>query len=347
MAASLNVALLGYGFVGKVFHAPLLSRTPGLFLHTVVSRDAGKVHTDLPQVRVVADADEAFADPAIDLVVIATPNETHAPLAMAALMRGKHVVVDKPFTVTLEEAERVIAQARASGRLVSVFQNRRWDADFLTVRQLLGDGALGEIAEFHSHFDRYRPQVAQRWRESDVPGAGLWYDLGPHLVDQALQLFGTPLAVQADLARQRTGARATDYFHVQLRYPRARVHLHAGSLVAGNGLRFAVHGERGSYLKHGLDAQEERLRAGGMPGDAGWGRDPQPGQLILAGEDGTLIAQTVDSLPGDYRHYYSAMRAAIVDGMPLPVAPEEALSVMRLIEVGIRSADEHREIPFA
>lgn len=347
MSSSLNVALLGYGFVGKVFHAPLLSRTPGLVLHTVVSRDAGKVHADLPQVRVVADAGEAFADPAIDLVVVATPNETHAPLAIAALAQGKHVVVDKPFTVTLDEAERVIAQARARRRLVSVFQNRRWDADFLTVRQLLGDGTLGDVAEFHSHFDRYRPQVAQRWRESDVPGAGLWYDLGPHLVDQALQLFGTPLAVQADLARQRTGARATDYFHVQLRYPRTRVHLHAGSLVAGNGLRFAVHGERGSYLKHGLDAQEDRLRAGGMPGDAGWGSDPRPGELILAGQDGALITQAVDSLSGDYRHYYSAMRAAIVDGAPPPVTPEEAIAVMRLIELGSRSAGEHREIPCA
>ncbi len=347
MTRSLHVALLGYGFVGKVFHAPLLNRTPGWVLHTVVSRDAGKVHADLPQVRVVADASEAFADPAIDLVVIATPNETHAPLAIAALAQGKHVVVDKPFTVTLEEAERVIAQARASDRLLSVFQNRRWDADFLTVRRLIGDGTLGGVAEFHSHFDRYRPQVAQRWRESDVPGAGLWYDLGPHLVDQALQLFGTPLAVQADLAKQRTGARATDYFHVQLRYPRTRVHLHAGSLVAGNGLRFAVHGERGSYLKHGLDAQEDRLRAGGMPGDAGWGSDPRPGELILAGEDGALVTQTVDSLHGDYRHYYGAMRAAIVDGAPLPVTPEEAIAVMRLIELGNRSAEERREIPHA
>lgn len=347
MSNALNVALLGYGFVGKVFHAPLLSRTPGLVLHTVVSRDAGKVHADLPQVRVLADPGEAFSDPAIDLVVIATPNETHAPLAIAALAQGKHVVVDKPFTVTVAEAERVIAQAHASRRLVSVFQNRRWDADFLTVRQLLDDGVLGEVAEFHSHFDRYRPQVAQRWRESDAPGAGLWYDLGPHLIDQALRLFGTPLAVQADLARQRHGAHATDYFHVQLRYPRTRVHLHAGSLVAGNGLRFAVHGERGSYLKHGLDAQEDRLRAGGMPGDQGWGLDPRPGELTLAGEDGALVTRTVDSLPGDYRRYYGAMRAAIVDGAPLPVTPEEAIAVMRVIELGLRGTGERREIPYA
>lgn len=347
MTTSLNVALLGYGFVGKVFHAPLLGRTPGWILRTVVSRDAGKVHADLPHARVVADPAEAFADPAIDVVVIATPNDTHAPLAIAALAQGKHVVVDKPFTLSLAEAERVIAQARASDRLVSVFQNRRWDADFLTVRQLLADGVLGEVAEFHSHFDRHRPQVAQRWRESDVPGAGLWYDLGPHLADQALQLFGTPLAVQADLAKQRHGARAPDYFHVQLRYPRVRVHLHAGSLVPGNGLRYAVHGDRGSYLKHGLDAQEDRLRAGGVPGDTGWGADPRPGELVLPGEDSVPTTHTVDSLPGDYRHYYAAMRAAIVDGAPLPVTPEEALAVMRLIELGIRSADERREIPYA
>lgn len=340
----LNVALIGYGFVGKVFHAPLIVHTPGLQLHTVVSRDAAKVHSDHPGVRVLADPAAAFADPSIDLVVIATPNDTHAPLALAALADGKHVVVDKPFTVTVAEAEQVVALARRSGRLLSVFQNRRWDADFLTVKQLLEDGVLGAIAEFHSHFNRFRPQVVDRWRERAATGGGLWYDLGPHLIDQALQLFGAPLAIQVDLAAQRVGASNPDYFHAQLRYPRCRVHLHAASLVAAHGLRYAVHGERGSYLKQGLDVQEDCLRAGGVPGELDWGRDPRFGELTRLDDDGVLVTHPLDTLPGDYRRYYGAMREAIVDGAPLPVTPEQAIAVMHLIELGIRSSAERREI---
>ncbi len=339
MQPSLNVALLGYGFVGKVFHAPLIAQTPGLRLHTVVSSDAGKVVVDHPGARVVAEAEAAFADPAIDLVVIAAPNAVHAALANAALARGKHVVVDKPFTVTLREAQAVVANAERAGRLVSVFQNRRWDADFLTLRRLIANGALGEVSECHSHFDRYRPQVADRWRERDLPGSGLWFDLGPHLIDQALQLFGPPRALFADIAMQREGARSADYFHVLLRYPRHRVVLHACSLVPAHGLRFSVHGTRASYVKHGLDAQEAALRRGGVPGARDWGRDPQPGVLHTAGH-----SETVESIPGDYRVYYAAMRDAIRQGGPAPVTPEQALQVMAALEKAMESSATRREI---
>lgn len=186
---------------------------------------------------VLADLETALADPALDAVVLATPNQTHAPFALQALAAGKHVLVDKPFALDAAQAREVVQAAAAAGRIVSVFQNRRWDADFLTVRRLIDEGQLGEVVEFHSHFDRYRPQVRERWRESDIPGAGLWYDLGPHLLDQALHLFGTPQAIGADLQRQRSQARSDDYFHVTLRYPRLRVMLHAGSLVADSSLR--------------------------------------------------------------------------------------------------------------
>ncbi len=340
----LNVALVGYGFVGKVFHAPLITNTPGLSLHTVVSSDAGKVQADHPAARVVSEAHNAFADPEIDLVVIASPNDSHAPLARSALEHGKHVVVDKPFTVTLAEAEDVVACAQRVGRIVSVFQNRRWDADFLALRMLVEDGALGDIAEFHSHFDRFRPHVQDRWRERDAPGGGLWYDLGPHLIDQALQLLGPPQSVQADLATQREGGRATDYFHVQLHYPRTRVHLHAGSLVPGNGLRFAVHGSRGSFIKHGLDSQENALRAGVQPGEAEWGRDPAPGQLIAVDAHGRPEARQVDSVAGDYRRFYAAMRAAIVEGATVPVSTDDALAVMKILMAGMESAGQGRTI---
>ncbi len=342
MEPILNVALVGYGFVGKVFHAPLIANTPGLHLHTIVSSDAVKVLADWPDMRVVGDAEAAFADAEIDLVVIATPNQTHAPLANAALAQGKHVVVDKPFTLDLAEARQVVANAAKAGRIVSVFQNRRWDSDFLTLRSLVDNGALGEISELHSHFDRYRPEVADRWRERDQPGSGLWYDLGPHLLDQALQLFGMPTAMFADIGRQREAAQADDYFHVLLRYPQRRVLLHAGSLVPANELRFAVHGTRGSYLKYGMDGQEAALRNDAVPGGPDWGRDPRPGELHQVGADGMRI-NPVPGLAGDYRRYYQAMYAAIVEGQPPPVTTDEALQVMRLLQLAKESAGDGRE----
>lgn len=344
MGTHLNVALVGYGFVGKVFHAPLIHATPGLRLHAVVSRDATKVHRDWPDAVVVGDPLMAFADPAVDVVVIASPNASHAPLAMAALGEGKHVVVDKPFTVTLQDARDVVAAASRAGRLVSVFQNRRWDADFLTVRRLVESGALGRIAEYHSHFDRFRPLVQDRWRERDAPGGGLWYDLGPHLLDQALQLFGMPEAMSVDIARLRDGAQAPDYVHATLRYPTLRVHLHAGTLVAGNGLRFAVHGTRGSYLKHGLDVQEDQLRAGVVPGAPGWGVDTRAGEIVHE-RDGRLVTEVAHAEAGDYRRYYADFRDAILHDAPPPVTPQQALDVMRLIELGVRSSEEQRSVP--
>lgn len=343
MAGTLNVALVGYGLAGKVFHAPLIAHTPGLRLHTVVSSDAGKVHADFPDARVLSTPQDAFDDPAIELVVIASPNATHAPLAAAALQAGRHVVVDKPFATSLDEARALVATARRCDRLLSVFQNRRWDADFLALRRLVAGGALGEVVELHSHFDRFRPQVPDRWRERAGAGAGLWFDLGPHLVDQALQLFGLPTAVQADIACQREGAVVDDWFHVVLRYPRRRVILHAGALVADHRLRFAVHGTAGSYRKHGLDVQEAALRAGGVPGAPGWGKDPQPGELTVADADG-LRASRVDGPAGDYPAYYAGMREAIRGSAAVPVTPHEALEVMQVLDAAVASAAQGRAI---
>lgn len=343
MSHVLNVALVGYGFVGKVFHAPLIVATPGLSLHTVVSRDSAKVQADHPQVCVRERAEVAFSDDAVDLVVIAAPNAVHAPLALAALAQGKHVVVDKPFTLTVEEARAVLDAATRAGKVASVFQNRRWDADFLTLRGLIDAGALGRVAEFHSHFDRFRPLVQDRWRERDEPGGGLWYDLGPHLIDQAVQLFGLPQAITADIDRLRDGAQAPDYFHATLHYPRHRAILHASALVAGNGLRFAVHGTRGSYLKHGLDVQEDQLRAGVTPGAPGWGVDTRAGEVVRE-RDGRLVTEVATAQAGDYRQYYAGMRDAILHGTPPPVTPQQAIDVMRLIELGMRSSAERREL---
>ncbi|MBU4436522.1 MAG: oxidoreductase, partial [Alphaproteobacteria bacterium] len=268
--ALLKVALVGYGYVGKTFHAPLIAATPGLDLHTVVSSNPAKVRADFPEVAVVAaDLIRALADPAIDLVVIATPDSLHADQAHAALAAGKHVVIDKPFAATLEDARAVAAHAREVDRSVTVFHNRRWDSDFLTLQALIDRGHLGEIVQYESHFDRYRPLVRDRWREK--PGAGALLDLGPHLIDQALVLFGKPEAIYADIAVQKDGGAAGDYFHLLLRYRRLRVLLHASQMTQASNLRLAVHGTRGSFIKSGLDAQEDHLKAGMKPGAPGYG----------------------------------------------------------------------------
>ncbi|WP_236627556.1 oxidoreductase [Caulobacter sp. B11] len=273
MSSPLNIALIGYGYAGKTFHAPLIAATPGLALHTVVSSDPARVAADHPEAR-VSDLAAALADPAIDLVVIATPDALHAPQAHAALEAGKHVVVDKPFTLTLDEAQAVADHAARVGRSVSVFHNRRWDSDFLTLQALIDRGHLGEVIQYESHFDRFRPRVRDRWREQ--PGAGALLDLGPHLIDQALVLFGPPQAVYADIAVQKDGGAVGDYFHLLLRYPRLRVILHASQMTQATNLRLAVHGTGGSFIKSGLDVQERQLKAGLRPGARSYGEDPPP-----------------------------------------------------------------------
>ncbi|MDN6115674.1 MAG: oxidoreductase, partial [Enterobacterales bacterium] len=216
MADSIRVGLIGYGFAGKTFHAPLIAGTPGLTLAAVSSSDAEKVRADWPGMTVVGEPGQLFTDPNIDMVVIPTPNITHYPLAKQALLAGKHVVVDKPFTVNLQEARELDMLAKQQKRLLSVFHNRRWDSDFLTVKTLLAEGALGDVVQFESHYDRFRLEVRDRWREKAGAGSGIWFDLGSHLLDQALQLFGKPQSLLADLAAMRPNSQTTDYFHAIL-----------------------------------------------------------------------------------------------------------------------------------
>jgi predicted dehydrogenase len=343
-AAPLQVALLGYGFASKTFHAPLLTNVPGLRLTHIVSSDSAKVKKDY-DVTVLAKAEDAFALPEIGLIVIATPNSAHFDLASKALHAGKHVVVDKPFTNTVAEATELIKLARARGRLLSIFQDRRWDSDFLTLRKVLGDGALGEVAHFESHYDRYRPEPRQRWREQPGPGSGIWFDLGSHLVDQALQLFGPPEAIYADLEMQRPRGQAVDYFHAILRYGRSRVILHGASLVLAETARFTVHGALGSYTKFGMDPQEEALKRGEIPGSPGWGQDPQPGTLITRKGDG-FDTRAVPNVPGEYLAYYQGIRDAIALGAPNPVTAEEGLAVIHVLETGVQSSGARAELPF-
>jgi len=333
-----QVGLIGYGLAGSVFHAPLLQHTPGLALHSIVSSQRDALMRRFTDVHIHDTPEAMLADPSLDAVVIATPNAQHAPLAIAALRAGKHVLVDKPFALSLSEAEAVISAAREADRVVTVFQNRRFDADFLTLQKLIAEGTLGEIAECHSHFDRYRPQVRDRWRESDAPGAGLWMDLGPHLLDQMLVLFGWPQAMTADIAAQRDGARSDDYFHAVLHYPRMRAIVHAGSLVSASAPRFAVHGSAGSYLKEGLDVQEAQLRAGVAPGAPGYGLDPLHGVVVRQDAEGRVSRSSVDNLDGDYRRLYAAFASAVRGEGNATVSTTQALQVMRLLEAGVRSS---------
>ena len=343
MPTPLNVVLVGYGYAGKTFHAPLIAACPDLQLYGVVSSKADVLSADWPALRQWSTLQQALQDGAVDLVVIATPNDLHFSQAEAALLAGKHVVVDKPFTLTLKQARQLDELADRLGLLLSVFHNRRWDADFLTVQGLLASGRLGKISQFVSHFDRYRPEVRQRWREQGGAGSGLWYDLGPHVLDQALQLFGQPLAVSAYLAQQRPAAQATDYFHVQLRYAEMHVVLHGSCLVSGGIPRFAVHGDLASYTKYGLDTQEADLKLGKAAGGAGWGVDPLPGQLFLSAANGTQT-ESLPNLPGDYRAYYRQLAAAIRGEADNPVTARQAASVMDWLERAEYSAAQGRDV---
>lgn len=347
-SVALRVGLIGYGFAGRTFHAPVLSAVTGVVLVAVASSQPGVVKVDWPSAAVVPDAAALIARDDIDLVVIATPNATHFPIARAALEAGKHVVVDKPFVLDASEACVLAALAERQGLLLSVYQNRRFDADFLTLRDVLAGGELGRPVYVESHFDRFRPEVKVRWREQAVPGAGLWVDLGAHLLDQAVQLFGRPDTLQLDRAMLRDGALVEDYFHAVLRYeygPHAplRVVLHATALAAHAAPRYIVHGTRGSYVKHGVDPQEDALRDGSRPGGSAWGVDPSPGTLTLA-PDGKPRQREVPNQRGDYTAFYAAVRDAIAGHGPNPVPPAEAVALMELLDLGTRSANEERAL---
>jgi predicted dehydrogenase len=333
----IRVGLIGFGFVSKTFHAPLLLETDGYEITAVSSSRPDHVSVVLPNVDVVSDPNELATHPDIDLVVVASPNETHAPLAEAAMRAGRNVVVDKPFTITVAEARHLAAVAKEKKVLLSVFQNRRWDSDFLTVQNAIREDLVGRVVLFESRIDRYRPDVRDRWREKPGPGAGLLYDLGPHLIDQALVLFGIPDSVQATLATQRRGGKTDDFFQLVLRYGDMVATLGAGSLVSGGSPRFTVHGDRASLVKQKPDIQEDQLRAGMLPGTPGWGLDPDEA-VVYSGATGDT--RNIKPAPGDQRRYYVALREALLGRGRNPVSPEQGATVMAVIEAALRSHEE-------
>src|SRR5687768_3625324 len=340
-SSPIRVGLIGFGFVSKTFHVPLLKATDGYKITAVSSSHPADVKAVLPDADVVSDPTALATHPDLDLVVIASPNETHAPLAELAMRAGHNVVVDKPFTITVEQARHLAAVARERKVLLSVFQNRRWDSDFLTIQAAIRRDLVGRVVLFESRIDRFRPDVRDRWREVPGPGAGLLYDLGPHLIDQTLLLFGIPDSVQATLAKQRRGARTDDFFQLVLRYGEMVATLGAGSLVSGGSARFAVHGEKASVVKQKPDIQEDQLKAGVVPGSRDWGLDPDDAVLHDGATGDTRALKTER---GDQRGYYVALREALHGRSPNPVPPEQGATVMAIIEAALRAEEEGRRV---
>jgi predicted dehydrogenase len=339
----LRVALIGYGYVGKTFHAPLIRSIAGFDLAIIASSRPEAVHADFPQAQVIADPMSAATHPEVDLIVIASPNESHYPLTKAALQAGKHVVCDKPFTLNLAEAESLALIAEQEGRLLSVFHNRRWDSEVLATLDIIASGVLGDISLMELHMDRFRPNVRKRWRESTGPGAGLWFDLGPHLIDQALNQFGMPDTVTAQLAIQRDGGETDDWAHVVLSYKKTRVILNATLLAAGGGApRTVVHGTRGSWSKFGGDLQESRLQQGVHPDAPDFGTDPNPGYLY---EGPDAAAKAIRAPGANQRDYYVAIHEALRGRGQNPVSAREAVAVMAVLDTSFESARRGLTLP--
>jgi predicted dehydrogenase len=332
----IKVGVVGFGLAGKVFHAPFIRMVDGLELTAIVRR-SGEADPKYPGVRFVRSVEELLAIEDIELVVVATPNDLHAPIARQSLQAGRHVVVDKPFTPTLKEAEELVALAKRKNRIVTVFQNRRWDGDFLTVRRLLSDQSLGRLVIYESHFDRFRPNLRGSWHERPIAGMGLLFDLAPHLIDQALLLFGTPEAISADLRKERDGSEVDDAFDITFHYPHLRALLRASAIAAAPGPRYWICGTTGTYTKYGLDPQEDALKAGGDPASANWGKEPEAawGKLTTAAGE-----KPVPTIPGHYRPYYENVRDAILGKAGIAITPGQALNVMRSLAMAIESSKQ-------
>ncbi|KVP77138.1 oxidoreductase [Burkholderia ubonensis] len=345
MSSLLRIGLMGFGFAGATFHAPVIAASGRTQVAAIATGQPDRARAAYPDARIVADLDALLALDDIECVVIATPNDTHFPLARQVLDAGRHVVVDKPVTLTSDEALALARLANARSRVFAPFHNRRWDGDFLTVRRVVESGELGRITFVTSHFDRFRPQVRVRWREEAARGGGLLLDLGPHLIDQALALFGLPDTVSATVKTRRDNGSAPDFVHVQLGYPDKDVALHASALSAIEPARFTLHGTRGSYQKFGLDTQEDQLKAGLTPDDVEFGGGNPPGVLrVLDGDVET--ERPVPTLDGQYAEFYRALAASIREGAPFPVTPQDAVDVMTVIELAAQSEHEGRRLPF-
>lgn len=342
MSQPIKTALLSYGMSGDVFHAPLISAMAEFDLSAIVQRNSASAKERYPDVRIAKTVQDAITDDAIELVVVNTPNETHYEFASAALEAGKHVVVEKPFTVDPEEGQKLIELAKRRNRILSVFQNRRWDGDFLTVQKIIRDGAVGKVVEFEAHYDRFRNYIeANTWKEEKRPGTGILYNLGSHMIDQVLVLFGMPQYIDARVGVQRPGGSVDDFYDIRMEYPGHLAIVKSSYLVKAELPRYIVHGTQGSFVKTGLDPQEQDLKEKKNPGSAGWGQEPS---MYWGKLDTTTGTKAVETIPGDYCAFYKNVYQAIREGNELSVKAEQALNVIRLISLCYESAKQRRAI---
>jgi scyllo-inositol 2-dehydrogenase (NADP+) len=345
----IEVGLIGFGLAGKAFHAPVIRAVPGLHLAAILQRSGSDTAERYPDVRIVRSLGELLAIKEIQLIVIATPNDTHYPIARECLADGRDVIVDKPFATTLQEANSLVQLAKASGRLVTVYQNRRYDGDFEAIRQLVAAGTLGRIVRFETSYDRYRPQLKSgAWRETPRPGSGILFDIAPHLIDHALLLFGLPEAVTADVRIERQDALADDAFDITLHYPGSlRAVLRSSILAAAPRPRFVLFGTKGSFAKQSFDPQENNLRRGKIPVNTTWGWEPEENWGVLTIPSGDSFEQRcIPSANCDYRDYYANVRDSMLGRAAIAVTAEWALNVMRLLELARESSQKQRTIPW-
>jgi len=337
----LNVALCSFGMSGKVFHAPLISAEPGLHLHSILQRNSESALKDYPQVSIAKNLDDILHDQDIDIVVVNTPNEFHYPMAKAVLEANKHLVVEKPFVLDLQQGQKLIALAQKQQRQLAVFHNKRLETDHLTLEKIIHSQQLGRIVEVEWHYDRYRKIIThKRWKEDNLPGAGTWFDLGVHMLDSVLCLFGKPQAVQADMRSLRQVDGATDYFNVYLHYADMRVLLRSNTFVSAKGATVSVHGDKGSFLKFGQDVQEQQLQNGILPGHQQWAQHQNDnyGLLHLQTESGNHGSR-IESVNGCYENFYRNLVDCICGNAPLQFTGQQALLA---IEILLAAEESHK-----
>ncbi len=338
MSKPIVTALASYGMSGQVFHAPFIEAHPGFQLKYIVERTNSWSAARYPSSIIARSFAEVLQDEEVELVVVNTPNQLHAPMAKQALLVGKHVIVEKPFSITVEEGKEVMNIAAQQQKTLNVFHNKRFEGEFKTVRQLIQDKVLGKLSLFETHFDRYRPEIgSKKWKEEDVPGAGLLYDLGPHMIDQALVLFGWPIAITGDLQKQREGSQVIDYFHITLHYQQHDAIVTAGMFADGPVMKYLIKGSEGVYAKYGADPQEALLKQGVLPTTHGWGKEAssQWGKITNKIGEESFVPTAV----GTYMDYYESVYQTIRHGAAQAVRAEEALNTIAVIQLAHQSSE--------
>jgi len=347
MSEVINVGLVGFGMSGKLFHAPFIDANRNFELKKVVERNNRNSIKYYPYVEIINSYDELLLDKEIKLIVITTPNIFHYEQAKKALLAGKHIVIEKPFTPTSKEAQELIDLSHKQNRQIFVFQNRRWDGDFLTIKKILKSNLLGKLLEYEAHFDRYTPDLnIKPWREANDPAGGNLYDLGTHLIDQAVCLFGLPKSVWADIRTQRKGSKVDDAFEVILNYPELKITLKAGMLLREEGPRYILNGTKGSFVKYGIDPQEDDLDKGFSPDNEGWGEDfPEKYGFLNTEIDGLVFKGNIKTIPGSYQKFYENVYDVLVNNIEAAIKPEEARDVIRIIELAFKSNQLGKVLP--